>query len=477
MSARQRTAIGRADLSMPVRQALQDELVSSTTTVLDYGCGRGQDVRRLSMMGIPSQGWDPYFNATVVPSPHDTVMLNYVLNVIEDPEERRQTLTRAWSYARRVLIVAVRLSWNRNQVRGDSVGDGVVTARDTFQHFFSTAELRNFVETTTESRSVSPIPGVTYIFRHEPDRLQYLARSTLPAHDWSGTEDYSSALSAVVSFAESHGRFPQFEEIPPSVLPLLGRLPMTQVHRLIRKSARPEAMEAGARRTTLETLLYLAIDMFNGRARLSDMPLSVQADIRNHFGTYRYATARASRLLLKLRDDQYLRGAMRNSVGKLTPTALYVHKRAMGSMPIVLRLYEHCGSVVAGRPPDWNVVRLHHDRRRVSWSLYPDFDSDPHPRLLWTYGVSFPSFETHFRSYGEASNRPLLHRKHEFLEPEDAEFAKYERLTAAEVRAGLYEDPPKIGLERGWEAELERCGVELRGHRVIKRRSPTTPSR
>lgn len=75
-----------------------------------------------------------------------------------------------------------------------------------------------------------------------------------------------------------------------------------------------------------------------------------------------------------------------------------------------------------------------------------------------------------FQSFGSRANRPLLHRKEEFLDPDDPGFAKYRRLTAAEVRAGLYQNPTVIGLEEGWEAELQRCGVAIRGHRVIKRR-------
>jgi hypothetical protein len=43
-SERHRTAIGRGDLSRPVRQSLVDGLISPETSVLDYGCGRGQDV-------------------------------------------------------------------------------------------------------------------------------------------------------------------------------------------------------------------------------------------------------------------------------------------------------------------------------------------------------------------------------------------------------------------------------------------------
>ena len=80
------------------------------------------------------------------------------------------------------------------------------------------------------------------------------------------------------------------------------------------------------------------------------------------------------------------------------------------------------------------------------------------------------SLDSGFQRFGDRSNRPLLHRKEEFLDPEDPDVEKYRRLTAAEVRAGLYQNPTLIGHEDGWEAELQRCGVSLRGHRVIKRR-------
>ena len=41
------------------------------------------------------------------------VNLGYVVNVIEDLAERRDTLRRAWQLAGRVLIVGARLSANR----------------------------------------------------------------------------------------------------------------------------------------------------------------------------------------------------------------------------------------------------------------------------------------------------------------------------------------------------------------------------
>jgi DNA phosphorothioation-associated putative methyltransferase len=162
---------------------------------------------------------------------------------------------------------------------------------------------------------------------------------------------------------------------------------------------------------------------------------------------------------------------MRNSVGKLTPTALYVHRRAVTRMPVVLRLYEYCGSIASGRPEAWNVLKLHHDSRRVAWSSYPEFDTDPHPRLAWSLGVRLPELDTSFKDYRTSTNRPLLHRKEEFLALDDPDYAKFDRLTRAEIGAGLYADPTRIGLEEGWAEVLRVSGHELRGHRLVRRKA------
>lgn len=448
---------------MPVRQALCDEVIRAGVSVLDYGCGRGQDASRLQQMGLDAIGWDPYYAADTPLGERQAVFLNYVLNVIEDVRERYATLKAAWDLAERVLIVSTRLKWELNAVKGESVGDGILSGRNTFQHFFSPAELRKTVEEATGTKCVSPTPGVVYAFRHDSDRFAYLARGTIAGFEWANSQNYASAVAELISFTEKRGRPPLFEEIPPTILPQLGKVSRRSMLDVISKGASAERVAAGARQTTLDTLLYLGTSIFNGRAPLNGLPVGVQADIKHCFNGYREACARADRLLAKIRDDAYIRGAMQNSPGKLTATALYVHKRAVARMPVVLKLYEYCGFVAAGRPADWNILKLDHRGRRVSWSSYPNFDTDPHPTLDWTYGVEMSSLEAGLQRFGDRSNRPLLHRKEEFLAADDPHVEKYRRLTQSEVRAGLYQNPTRIGLEDGWAAELARCGVTLRG--------------
>lgn len=440
-SSRHRTAIGRGDLSRPVRQALLDEVVRPDMSVLDYGCGRGQDAFRLQRMGLDAIGWDPYYAADTPLVERQAVFLNYVLNVIEDVGERRTTLDAAWALAARVLIVSTRLKWELSTLNGTHSADGIVSTRNTFQHLYSPAELRQAVEDATGTRCVSPVPGIVYAFRNDSDRFAYLARGAITGFEWADSQNYASAVAEIIAFTEKRGRPPLFEEIPPTVLPLLGKVSRRSMLEVISKGASRDRIAEGTRRATLDTLLYLGTSIFNGRAPLKGLPVGVQADIKHCFSSYREACARADRLLIKIRDDAYIRGAMQNSPGKMTATALYVHKRAVREMPVVLKLYEHCGFVAAGRPEGWNILKLEHRGRRVSWSSYPDFDVDPHPTLDWTYGVEMSSLESALQRFGDRNNRPILHRKEEFLAPQDPDIEKYRRLTQAEVRAAFTRIP------------------------------------
>ncbi|MFF5336872.1 DNA phosphorothioation-associated putative methyltransferase [Streptomyces sp. NPDC013181] len=469
-SERRLTAIGRAALSVPARQAFADRQLVPERTVLDYGCGRGDDVRSLRRLDCRITGWDPYFRPESKLERADVVLLTYVLNVIEDPLERRRTLAEAWELAGTVLIVSARLTWEKSKVRGEEFGDGLLTSRRTFQHLFSASELRDYVGEVTGTRCVSASPGVVYAFKDDSARLGYLAHRIVPDAAWLASEDTTSAIAAVIDYVERRGRQPGVEEMPRPVAELLAHLRPNELRRLVRDSADPEKVSTAGRRTTLNTLLFLAVELFNGRGPFGSLPLGVQRDVRTFFSSYGEACRRADRLLLKLRDDQYVRGAMDASrVGKVTPTALYVHRRAVDRMPTVLRLYEHCASIAAGRPQEWAVAKLKHQGRAVSWLDYPDFDKDPHPRIRSSYLVDLQSLETSHVSYVNSANRPLLHRKHEFLAPDDPDVPRYRRLTESELRAGLYENPHLIGTEEGWAAELIRCGRELRGHRLVRR--------
>jgi hypothetical protein len=173
---RHRTAMSRTTLSRPVALAFEDGLISTETSVFDFGCGRGGDLRQLGLLGVTAEGWDPNHRPDAPQSAADLVNLGYVINVIEDQRERRAALQDAWRLARTALIVAARPAWEARDVRGRAHADGVITSKDTFQKFYEQDELRAFIESTITGRAVAAAPGIFYVFREDRDAQAFLAR-------------------------------------------------------------------------------------------------------------------------------------------------------------------------------------------------------------------------------------------------------------------------------------------------------------
>src|SRR5262245_22562698 len=106
---RHKTAIRRGDFSRPVKSMLRDGLLDKSVSVFDYGCGRGEDVELLTALGIACAGWDPAYRPEAPRSEADVVNLGYVINVIENAEERAATVKSAWQLCRHLLVVSAQV--------------------------------------------------------------------------------------------------------------------------------------------------------------------------------------------------------------------------------------------------------------------------------------------------------------------------------------------------------------------------------
>jgi len=75
--------------SFPTKQLWKRGLIQGK--VLDFGCGLGKDIKFLKENEVDAVGYDPYYASTYPDEKFDTILCNYVLNVLL-VEEQSQVL-------------------------------------------------------------------------------------------------------------------------------------------------------------------------------------------------------------------------------------------------------------------------------------------------------------------------------------------------------------------------------------------------
>lgn len=478
---RHKTALTRVALSRPVDRALQDKLITASTTVLDYGCGRGGDVQRLTRNGITCNGYDPVFSPNAELKPADVVNLGYVVNVIEDPDERAQTLHRAWSLADTLLIVSARMEGEARDLAGEDCSDGVLTTTGTFQKFYRQEELRVWVENTLGTGAVAAAPGVFYVFRHTQAEQAFLlnrVRRTVsrPKISKQLFEQHEDILVELMTFVEERGRLPRTAEWGREAQIRDGLGSLRQAFLIIKRLTGEERWDRIRVQRSEDLLVFLALARFGRRPRLGELPEELGYDIRDLFGSYKAACEQADRLLFAVAELARFTAAVNAApAGKRTPTALYVHVSALDRLAPLLRVREGCARALLGTVSEATLVKFHLDRPVVSYLDYPDFESNAHPALRSGYVVRLDDLSADFRDYRRHDNPPILHRKELFVAADHPLRDRFARLTRQEAKAGMYASPERIGTRRGWQQMLDDHQLAIAGHRLVKRAS-TRPS-
>jgi len=319
--------------------------------------------------------------------------------------------------------------------------------------------------------------GVFYVFKDRGAGQQFLASrhrrtAAAPRKQISEVrfEENREILEPFMAAIAALGRLPEPDKFPQAneIESRFGSL--KRAFALVKRVTGTDDWDAITRHCTEDLLVYLALGRFRRRPPISVLPLSLQRDIRVFFGSYSNACRLADDLLFRAGSAEAVDEACRRSaVGKLRPTALYVHRSALEALDPLLRIYEECARAYLGEIDGANLIKLHRLSSKVSHLVYPDFETDPHPALLRSVKLSLRTREIDCLEYAASASPLILHRKETFVTSDHPLHARFARLSEQEERHGLLDDSATIGTREGWNARLSAAGFALCGHRLVRR--------
>jgi DNA phosphorothioation-associated putative methyltransferase len=468
---RYKTAIRRLGHSRPVALAQAHGLLTPAFSFFDYGCGLGEDVQLLTEAGIRADGWDPHYRPHKTLLAADCVNLGYVLNVIEDRQEREITLRKAFDLATRVLVVSVRVDQSLNA--GTELADGLVTNSGSFQKIYTQREFREYIQDVLARKPHMAGLGVAYVFKDESAESAYLARvSTTPVRreriDLFAQFSQDPSGQAFIELTRKLGRPALPSEFAgyPDLLLHFGS--PQRIERLAVGLVDAGALPATQQAKRSDILTFFAMLHLRGIRpppfRL--LPPETRADIKLFWRAYRSASEEGQQFLFELGKPDLIRTACASApVGKLLPSDFYIHRLAEGDLPALLRVLLLVAREIIGEV-DYNIAKIALDGRKVSFLKYDDFDEEAHPALVHSVRVHLPSASYTIRNYSPSENRPILHRKESFVDPLYENYNVFATLTRQEEELGLL-SRSDIGFRREWNELLAQRSLRVVDHRIV----------
>ena len=471
---RHKAALKRSELSRPVRIALESNIFKEGTTFFDYGCGCGEDIKQIDDLGYSSSGWDPYYRPDAPQEPAEIVNLGYILNVIEDIAERRQALIKAWSLTQRVLIVSAQVLVDDRRRGLVAYGDGVVTNRNTFQKYYEQEELKLYIDQVLEVESIPAGLGIYFVFRHETEAEHFRASriySSLSTPRVQGKvrnfEDYRELLTPLMNFYTERGRLPAKGELASEAAIKEEFRSYQRAFKLILQATDRSEWDTIAEKRRQDLLVYLALGKFSGRPTIRKLSPEIKADVKALFGSYKQACTIADLLLINVGDMSKIANLCKNSdIGKQLNGAIAVHISALEKLPPLLRLYEGCASRNFYRLENANIVKIYYNKPKITYLVYPEFDTQAHPALQATMEIDLHNLSVTYHDISDETNPLILHQKDALVAPDYPSYKKFVRLTKKEQKSGLLKNRDAIRRLHGWIRCLRENEIVIEGHKL-----------
>lgn len=486
---RHKTALVRYELSSPMKALAKHGYLSGDYSLFDYGCGRGDDLRELEAHGIDALGWDPNFRPEGDKVASALVNLGYVINVIEDRDERIEALLGAWALADTLLVVSAMLGSEEFIAQFKPYKDGIITSRNTFQKYFNQSELRGFIERTLDELPIAIAPGIFFVFKDKLEEQRFLSGRQKRHHGWQqlSTPRISQEEKKRALLESHHELFNEFWQQCLS----LGRVPANEEfvrsdelraligsHRhallLLTETESEQSQQlAQARAERIDDLLvYFALNLFDKRKPYTQLPDELKRDIKAFFGDYRLLQQQAVALLYAIASPQQIAAACQLAHQQLPASLLFadhsllLHKGYINELPALLRVYVGAASQLYGELDEIDVVKIHIQSGKVSLMGYDDFEQ-PIPYLRERVKIKMAEQDVDFFDYVDEQRRPPLLNKSYLLPKEHPDFAKQrslEQRLGALLGMNLSQDLNLSRIE--FEAGLNRVGKMIKGFRI-----------
>lgn len=436
---RHKTAIDRYSLSTPVQSLYRHNYLNSDYTFFDYGCGKGDDINIVKELGVDAAGWDPVYRTDAKIQKADIVNLGFVINIIESPRERTQTLKKAYNLSKKVLVASVMLGSEAITSKFEKYGDGVVTSRNTFQKYYTQSEFREYLEESLGDSAIAVGPGLFYVFKDKIEEQQFLIDRQRRRKNWKKISYTDSPDRLKIKQEAFYARHKEIIDDFWDVCLEFGRLPLNSEYKKSEKiraicGSHQKAFTLAAeihdktnfqqaeseRRKDL--LVHFALGLFSRRKPYKEMPRVLQKDIKHFFTKYTDAIQESTDLLFSVGKTETIKSECQKAYENLKTGRMdrdhswTLHIDYINQLSPILRTYIGCATQLYGDLYEVDLIKIHMQSNKVSLMRYDDFENTPLPLLMERIKINLREQRIYFYTYGDKFKPQPLYIKSQYIE-------------------------------------------------------------
>ncbi|OCH02107.1 DNA phosphorothioation-associated putative methyltransferase [Aliivibrio fischeri] len=487
---RHKTAIVRHELSAPMKTLVKHGYLEGDYSIFDYGCGRGDDLRELEAHGLDALGWDPNYQPDNEQIHSDIVNLGFVLNVIEDQDERLEAILNAWALTQKFLIVSVMLANDNYIAQFTPYKDGVITSRNTFQKYYAQSEIKNYIERNLQEEAIPVAPGIFYVFKDKLEEQEYLQRKFKRHHQWQQLTSpqpieakdkakllitqHQELFNAFWGHCLELGRIPANDEFSGSaqIRELIGSHKKT--FGLLEELFDTHEFKQAEKNRKEDLLLYFAMGLFEKRKPYTHQPEALKRDIKALFGDYKTAQHLATELLFAISDTELVEKQCEKAHAILPASvlnqghSLILHKQWINDLPLLLRTYAGAALQMYGELDDEiDLIKIHMTSGKLTLTSYDDFEQSV-PYLVERTKIKMADQDIDFFDYVEENRRPPLLNKHLYMSKDAENYTKQLSFDKRLAKLMQYDYQKETMLHRfELEDKLKNVGKKIKKYQLM----------
>lgn len=165
-----------------------------------------------------------------------------------------------------------------------------------------------------------------------------------------------------------------------------------------------------------DLLVYLALARFRSENVISNLPSSIQDNIKLYLGNFLKAVSLSKKLLFSTGEKSNIIDLCKEApTGVNDSDSFYIHSSAVPDLSPTLRVFIGMAGIFYGNIHNADIIKIHKNSIKISFYNYDDFNNKRLPELHTRIKIDLAKQQMNFYNHKSHKNQQLLFFKEKYV--------------------------------------------------------------